>query len=536
MSRQRIVKLCALVVLGYCACASALIARVDSGQAMVWQKATGAWAPIVDSVDIAAGDSLGSDQAMSAILRLSDGCALLVKGPCRVSSDGADAAARIGLVQGEVLLRRDPALQPTEVQIAAKGCIFTPVGTVAAVKFTKAGEPTTAVLKGKMKMTGPDGNSVTVDAGNVGTFDANNAFKQGKLPANALAALEKWSGVKYEAAATEPSPAPAQPAAAALAPAPATPAAAPAPTPAAEPAKAAETGAKPSDGANAVASSGTEPSAAPADTSTTAPAKDADKEKKDKAAGDKPVWGLSAGPVTVGDEIWTRICFSGDIPLWKFGIGLDVELFLNADGQFDSKGWEFGKNTWQETMFRKIRYLRFGHENDHLFVKFGGLEQVTLSHGLVVDRFTNMLHYPDQKLLGLQFYLNDLTEVGLSLQTVIADFLDFRDDGGVIAGRLALKPLKFTKAPIIKGLDIGVLGVTDLNQYAPARHWNYDLPTPLKDTMALDHDLDNIMDGSSVERLNQLIYGDSLTPGRRDSLIAQGKCGRRSEYGVIQPV
>ena len=42
------------------------------------------------------------------------------------------------------------------------------------------------------------------------------------------------------------------------------------------------------------------------------------------------------------------------------------------------------------------------------YIKFGGLDNVTLGYGFVVNDFTNMLHYPDEKLLGLQFYLNDL--------------------------------------------------------------------------------------------------------------------------------
>ena len=50
-----------------------------------------------------------------------------------------------------------------------------------------------------------------------------------------------------------------------------------------------------------------------------------------------------------------------------------------------------------------------------------GLSNVTLGYGFIVDRFTNMLHYPDQKLLGMQFYLNDLSPAGITLQLMGAD-------------------------------------------------------------------------------------------------------------------
>jgi len=44
-------------------------------------------------------------------------------------------------------------------------------------------------------------------------------------------------------------------------------------------------------------------------------------------------WELSAGSVTVGDEQWTRLAFHLIFDL-EIGIGLDVELFINAKGIF----------------------------------------------------------------------------------------------------------------------------------------------------------------------------------------------------------
>ena len=98
------------------------------------------------------------------------------------------------------------------------------------------------------------------------------------------------------------------------------------------------------------------------------------------------------------------------------------------------------EDDWVEALTRKIRYIRFGYEQDPLFIKFGGLSNVTLGYGFLFDRFTNMLHYPDQKLLGLQFYLNDIGPIGVTLQTVLADFKDFRNDGGIFGARLAFTP------------------------------------------------------------------------------------------------
>jgi len=188
-----------------------------------------------------------------------------------------------------------------------------------------------------------------------------------------------------------------------------------------------------------------------------------------------PSWEIGAGVVTVNNEQWTRLAVGVDVPIWKFGIFFDLELFIDSEGKFSNKGWNF-KDEPLEAITRKIRYIRFGHEQDPLFIKFGGLSSVTFGYGLIMDRFTNMLHYPDQKLLGLQFYLNDISPIGISLQTVLADFKELNDDGGLAGVRLAVKPFKPSGTPIISGISIGGSYVRDFNQYSPARKWDVQRP------------------------------------------------------------
>ncbi|HEX3019532.1 MAG TPA: hypothetical protein VHP36_04490 [Chitinispirillaceae bacterium] len=203
-------------------------------------------------------------------------------------------------------------------------------------------------------------------------------------------------------------------------------------------------------------------------------------EKNDKlppSVGQKesPTWEIGAGVVTVDNEQWTRLAVGVDVPIWKFGIFFDLELFIDADGKFSNKGWNF-KDEPLEAITRKIRYIRFGREDDPLFIKFGGLSSVTLGYGLVMDRFTNMLHYPDQKLLGLQINLNDISPIGISLQTVLADFKELDDDGGLFGARLAIKPFKPTNAPILSGISFAGSYAKDINQYSQARNWNVKAP------------------------------------------------------------
>ncbi|MFP4164181.1 MAG: hypothetical protein ACLFQB_07965, partial [Chitinispirillaceae bacterium] len=183
-----------------------------------------------------------------------------------------------------------------------------------------------------------------------------------------------------------------------------------------------------------------------------------------------PNYQLGAGMVTVDDEQWTRIALGVDVPIWKFGVFLDLELFMDGDNQLSNKGWDFGDD-WADALARKIRYIRFGHEGDPLYVKFGGLSSVTLGYGIIVDHFTNMLHYPDEKLLGLQFCLNDITPVGLTVESMISDFAEAEKQGGIGALRVAVSPLKTTSIPLLNKLEVGATYALDRNVHAPAKKW-----------------------------------------------------------------
>jgi hypothetical protein len=186
----------------------------------------------------------------------------------------------------------------------------------------------------------------------------------------------------------------------------------------------------------------------------------------------KPHFEFGLGMTTVNDDQWwTYAVLGADIPIWKFGIFLDFELFFDEDWKVSDKGWDFKDNT-AEAVFRKIRYIRYGHENDPLFAKFGGLSDVTLGYGMIVDRFTNMLHYPGEKLPGLQLYVNDVSQIGLTVQTLVSDFVEMKEDkgdGGLYAVRLAVRPLKTFEDFFLDGLSVGWMYAEDRNVYAPAR-------------------------------------------------------------------
>jgi uncharacterized cupin superfamily protein len=420
------------------------------------------WNSVNNVVEVQNGDSLMIGNTEQAECSIAESVRLLLKDLCKLVAGIDEGKIILELVNGQLFLDRQKP--EVEIEVRAKECVISPIGTAAVIKITKTGDPGVAVLKGKIRMTNPSGSTVDVGAGMYCTYSAGTgAFSPVKqLSPNALSALESWTGVKYE------------------------------PQPVAQ--------------ADELAKEET-----PKEEKT--PEKT--DEKKEGEGPEKPAWELSAAMVTVDNEQWTRIALAVDVPIWRFGVCFDVEMFLDAKGNFTNKGWNFesGKDV-AETLTRKIRYVRFNHLGDPLFIKFGGLDNVTFGYGFIIDRFTNMLHYPGEKLLGLQFDLNDISPIGITLQTLIPDFQDFGNEGGILGTRLAFKPLKATDKFLIKGISIGGSFVADLNQYAPARNWDYSLKGPEE-----DKDEDNIVDGDWQEENNIILHGDSLTLEERVKLI-----------------
>jgi|GEM_PF-769436 hypothetical protein len=470
--------------------AAAFSVKTDTGVVLLWQSKTGYWAAIKDSAAVGPTDSLYIDDKYNATVKLDKGISLLVRGESRLCLKGSDTAVTVHLDRGQIFLKRDESSSSSQlksVKIAVQGCTVTPVGTAAAVKLTKAGEPSVAVVRGKMRMESPKGEAVDVEPGDFSTYTpATGAFKQGKIPPDALAALEKWSGVAVEQPSTVSAGAAtgsidsskAQKDLEKTAPAPVSAAAISAPAVSSSPApEAPEKKTVQEQPSGAPDASAAQPASQPAgpekDKAPASEDKFGEAPGREKGASRGISWEFSAYNVTVDKAQWTRLAFSPDIPIWKFGIGLDIECFLDEKGNFSQKGWEFDNDSWLMSVTRKIKYLRFGYEDDPFFAKVGGLSNVTLGYGFIVDDFTNLLHYPDEKLLGVQVYLNNIGPIGLTLQTMTPDIAEFKDDGGIFAGRLAVCPLKTMNLPLLSALFVGATYAMDVNQYAPARSWKY---------------------------------------------------------------
>ena len=201
----------------------------------------------------------------------------------------------------------------------------------------------------------------------------------------------------------------------------------------------------------------------------------------------------SMGTVTVDGQQLYRLSFRPDIPVGNWGLVLDVELFLEEDGDFSERGWEFGSSTEGiDTFLRKIYYVRYGRPDDDTYLKVGALDDVTLGYGLIMDRYRNTLQYPGIKKTGLQFKLDSIGGSNWGAEGMINNFQDFEEGSALIGIRLFGRPAG--------KLEIGVSYVVDLDQYGGLRDGDGDgFPDavdafPDNAAWALDNDGDRVQD------------------------------------------
>ncbi len=487
---------------------------IQKGGAEIIRSETGEQLTVSDSADVAPKDMISLLDEQQAFVVLEQNSFLLIKGPSELILSETGNTLSVELARGQVFIIRKQPFEFALINISSDGYTFTPIGTKAAVKKNPESKPTVAVLEGKIRMQSPSAEAIMIEEGYFGNVDRDGRLTSGKLSQRAIESLNQWlAGVSvYLNASTENKQ---------------TSAMATMPPDTYEKSSPGHKNNESSSSETAEKTPENEPSSQSTPSGSIISQQKEQKEiiKEEKPTGEKPLqisesaarkeektpappespkWEISAFVETVDDKQWTKMAIGFDLPIWKFGVFFDIEMFIDSEGRISDKGWNF-REDWMEALARKIRYVRFGQEGEPLFVKLGGLSSVSFGYGFLVDRFTNMLHYPDRKLLGFQMEINDLSPIGITLQALIADFREFDFEGGIAGARIALKPLKNTGIPIVNGIKFGGAYVTDLNQYAPAQKWKFKEPVSvqlLRDFVELGADSAAAIDTLMVRGFN----------------------------------
>lgn len=163
---------------------------------------------------------------------------------------------------------------------------------------------------------------------------------------------------------------------------------------------------------------------------------------------------MDIGAVSINDQIYTQIRLMPEISIWKFGVGLDLNLLIDSDGNIRKEDW----NDFEDYL-NKILYLRYATKQDPFYFRIGSFPSVRFGYGLIMRDYTNMLNYPDEKQLGLEIAVKGKTH-DLTFDIFSPNIYEL----DIFAGRITGKPLLDSGVPIIKDLQLGATVVTDLNQ------------------------------------------------------------------------
>lgn len=209
----------------------------------------------------------------------------------------------------------------------------------------------------------------------------------------------------------------------------------------------------------------------------------------------------AVGAVTIDGKIWNQISLRPVIPIWKFGVALDIALYMDAEGNIRKDDWDFtsGKSGLQ-TIIDKIYYIRYGHPGEPLYGRVGALDNVTIGYGILMSGYSNTMEYPQTKKVGLDLRIRGKRT---AIQGMTNDFKEF---GGLVAVR-GERPLPF-------GLPLGITIAMDRNQHFGLKDRDRDgypdLVDDFPDTRSLwlDSDGDGLAD---LDPLEWDIDGDGIT-------------------------
>jgi hypothetical protein len=168
--------------------------------------------------------------------------------------------------------------------------------------------------------------------------------------------------------------------------------------------------------------------------------------------GDTGVSGTAIiGGISIDGKNYQQIGFRFDVPIGKFGFGLDAQLLIDEEGNIRSEDWdEVGD------YIDKIYYLRWARKGDPFYVRLGGLDYTYLGYNIIVDGYSNMIEYPAYKRLGMELSFEGEKFGG---EVLVNNYKElFTDKPGMLFGVRG-----FYK--VWGDLAIGATYATDLNQF-----------------------------------------------------------------------
>ncbi|MBT4035446.1 MAG: FecR domain-containing protein [Candidatus Marinimicrobia bacterium] len=228
------------------------------------------------------------------------------------------------------------------------------------------------------------------------------------------------------------------------------------------------------------------PAVPPSTVDTTTPAEEPEEEAEEDGEGlfgDALAMDAGFGAVTIDGQLYNQIALRPDISIGKLGVGLDVVIYMDQDGNIRKEEWNEAKD-----IIDKIMYVRWGEQGDPLYIRVGTLDNVVLGYGLLMNGYSNMMEYPSVRKTGHHI---GVKFGNFGIENVVANYKEFSFSGESTG--LGIMGLRGTFS--MGKLTFGSTVIMDNNQYLGLKDEDGDYIPDLVDDFPNDADYSKDSDG-----------------------------------------
>ncbi|GIS54141.1 hypothetical protein Ct9H90mP29_11830 [bacterium] len=90
--------------------------------------------------------------------------------------------------------------------------------------------------------------------------------------------------------------------------------------------------------------------------------------------------------------LYNQLALRPEINIWKVGIGLDLVLYVDNEGNMRNEEWDIENDPG--LLLDKILYVRYGRVTDPVWIKYGSIEGKTMGYGGLMNSYSNMMEFP----------------------------------------------------------------------------------------------------------------------------------------------
>ena len=194
--------------------------------------------------------------------------------------------------------------------------------------------------------------------------------------------------------------------------------------------------------------------------------------------------GLGIGSATLDGVIYNQIALRPEIYIAKIGIGLDLAVYMDNDGNIRRDEWDI--NNDPSLLLDKILYVRYAERTDPIWIKYGSIESLTLGYGGIMNNYSNMMQYPSVRRVGVGTGFNYKQVSGELFLSNLKDI----SRGGTVTG-LRIQYTISDEIPISLGFNY----ITDGNMFSSLKDKDSDTYPDVFDDFPEDSSMWNDTDG-----------------------------------------